>query len=73
MATSSLEVSDWRPMQGVHVPLPHVIQQDTSLALPYIKTSSLVLTDVAFCQAAVGLLSYLQMKYAPSRQVPLQQ
>ena len=33
VAPSSLEVSDRRPVQGIHVPLPHVIQQHTSLSL----------------------------------------
>ena len=33
VASCSLEVSDRGPMQGVHVPLPHVIHQHPSLPL----------------------------------------
>ena len=42
VATGSLKISDRGPVQGVHVPFPHVIQQHPALPLDAISQSVVV-------------------------------
>lgn len=49
VATCSLKISDRGPVQGVHVPFPHVIQQHPALPLNGISQSVLVRLTNKLC------------------------